>query len=365
MENNVKKRDSNLEILRIISMILIIVHHYARHGFNNCELYFSVNKYIVDILSLGGKIGVICFILISGYFMINSKFTIKKLWKLIGQVLFYSYGIFILFSTILTPTSPIDEAKINMSIFPIAYSHYWFITCYVVIMIISPYINKFIRCMQKKELEKFLIIMITLWSVMYTLIGGGYAFNNFGWLLVLYIIAAYINLYVKLDNNAIKKNKIIMIVSSLLLVLSPIIYNTLGKVTGNSKYIENSRILAKFPSILVLIVSVSIFLYFINKKKFSSNIINNIAKCTLGIYLIHDNELFRPYLWEKILKNANYYSSNLLILHALISLVLVYVIGSIIDYIRMKTIEPIWMKLYDYLESKLKRRKEAIKLLDK
>lgn len=352
-----KKRDSNLEILRIISMILIVAHHYAVHGFNNCELYFSFNKYVVDILSLGGKVGVICFIMISGYFMIDSKFTVKKLWKLVGQVIFYSYIMLLLFSAILNPVYKIDEKAINTSIYPIAYSQYWFITCYVVIMILSPYINKFIRCMERKELRNLLITMIILWPITMTFLGGNFAFNQLSWLIVLYIMAAYIKLYIKFDDKAIKKNKIIMIVSSVFLVLSPIIYNTLGRITGIEEYTKSSRDLASISSILVLVVSVSIFLYFINKKKFSNNIINNVAKCILGVYLIHENTFFRPYLWDTILKNSNYYSSKLLIVHAIFSIVAVYVISSVIDYIRIKTIEPLWMKLYNYLENKLENKK--------
>lgn len=54
--------------------------------------------------------------------MIDSKFTIKKLWKLAGQVIFYSYIMLLLFSTILNPVYKIDEKAINTSIYPIAYS---------------------------------------------------------------------------------------------------------------------------------------------------------------------------------------------------------------------------------------------------
>ena len=81
-----KERNSNLELLRIISMLLIIMHHYSIHGFSPNILYYSSNKYILDFLSLEGKLGVNCFILISGYFMINQKFTIKKLLSILGEV---------------------------------------------------------------------------------------------------------------------------------------------------------------------------------------------------------------------------------------------------------------------------------------
>ena len=54
---NFKPKESNLELLRIINMLLIIAHHLAVHTpfvFENIHI-----KYIVYFLSLGGKIGVL------------------------------------------------------------------------------------------------------------------------------------------------------------------------------------------------------------------------------------------------------------------------------------------------------------------
>lgn len=85
-----KVRNSNLEILSIISMILILFHHFY---YNNINLEYSnlkINQFINQFLSSVSKIGVNCFVLITGYFMIESKFKIEKLLKLYGQILFYS-----------------------------------------------------------------------------------------------------------------------------------------------------------------------------------------------------------------------------------------------------------------------------------
>ena len=146
-----KNRNSNLEIYRIICMFLIVVHHYALHGFSNLNLDFSFNKIILDILTLGGKIGLSGFILISGYFMINSKFTFTKFLKILGQVLFYSITFLTLFATILEPVRPIGMNQILKSILPITFSAYWFITNYILLMILSPFINKLVFSLSKNR----------------------------------------------------------------------------------------------------------------------------------------------------------------------------------------------------------------------
>ena len=85
METKIK--ESNLELLRIVNMLLIIAHHLAVHTsftFENVHI-----KYIVYFLSLGGKIGVNSFILLTGYLLIDKKINLKNLYRIWIDVLFY------------------------------------------------------------------------------------------------------------------------------------------------------------------------------------------------------------------------------------------------------------------------------------
>ena len=55
---NKKIRNSNLELLRIFSMLFIVAHHFGVHGgFNLIEKSFILNKVIIQIISSGGKFG--------------------------------------------------------------------------------------------------------------------------------------------------------------------------------------------------------------------------------------------------------------------------------------------------------------------
>ena len=47
-------RNTSLEMLRITSMIIIIAHHFEVHGFTSDMLIYGTNRYVVDILSMGG-----------------------------------------------------------------------------------------------------------------------------------------------------------------------------------------------------------------------------------------------------------------------------------------------------------------------
>lgn len=97
-------RNSNLELLRIILMIMIIFHHFAVHGGFYYEYQeFSFNHLWHYFLESGGKIATNTYILITGYFLVKDKciFNLKKILKFYGELIFYSLTIFLyLFSLI-------------------------------------------------------------------------------------------------------------------------------------------------------------------------------------------------------------------------------------------------------------------------
>ena len=97
-EKNIERK-SNFELLRIIAMFMIIFHHISVHSnFNNLT---TTNLLYLKFIQIGGKIGVNIFVLISGYFLINTeRIKINKIFKLWGQMLFYSLLIYIVFCSI-------------------------------------------------------------------------------------------------------------------------------------------------------------------------------------------------------------------------------------------------------------------------
>lgn len=90
-----KYRCSNIELYRIITMLAIIAHHYVVNSglvdpsgpiFSNP---LSVPSLFLLIFGAWGKIGINCFVLITGYFMCRSNITARKFIKLLFEVMFY------------------------------------------------------------------------------------------------------------------------------------------------------------------------------------------------------------------------------------------------------------------------------------
>ena len=155
-----KNRNSNIELLRIISMIMIVFSHYSVHSKINIEsMPISFNRFFLEIISVG-NIGVIIFVLITGYYNIekNKVFRIDKIIILVLQVVFYSVVLYFL----LVIFKQIDFNFINMvkAILPISFKQYWFITAYISLYIIMPFLNIFLKSISKKQYSIFLIVII-------------------------------------------------------------------------------------------------------------------------------------------------------------------------------------------------------------
>jgi surface polysaccharide O-acyltransferase-like enzyme len=353
------QRNSSLELLRIISMILIVVFHYPYHGFGVLE-HTHFNRYFLGVLVLWGKLGVDCFVLISGYFMVDSKFTLKKFLRLEGQVLFYSVLIGVIFSFFLPSFSTGRGVK---WLFPVLCREYWFMTDFIILMLLSPALNLLISKMTK-EFHRNLLIGITLFGIILPLITQvDYGFGRGSgvvWFVALYFYAAYIKKYVNIKNNNANKHFLIATISGLLLIATNMIMIRWGHIHHHD--IENIRNQLGYHcnSPLIVLTSVELLIGFVKLKPFYNRWINVIASASLGVYLIHDNNFVRPFLWKTLLKTSEMYSSHYLILHAIASILGVYLVCTLIDLIRKNTVGKYCVALEDRYHDTLVDRATSI-----
>ena len=94
----VKQRQSNFELLRIILMLAIIAHHFVVNS--GIADYFQVHSYktlYLILFGMWGKTAINVFVLITGYFMCKSEFKWMKVLKLFLEVKFYKILLFIVF----------------------------------------------------------------------------------------------------------------------------------------------------------------------------------------------------------------------------------------------------------------------------
>ena len=351
-------RKSNIELLRIIAMIMIIAHHIALHShFRFPVNSISVNRLWIQFIQMGGKIGVNIFVLISGYFLVvtNSVKTSKVL-KLWLQIFTYSVGIFLI--VVLFYPKLFGIKTLIKSFFPITFSEWWFASAYFVLYLICPYLNKLLNAFDKKGYQRFLVLLFFCWCIIPTFLSETWQANRLCWFVFLYALAGYIRLYV--DIASIKSGKCILIAIAIgaFTYLSVIILDLLGLKI--SFVATRTTFLYSMEKLPILLISLLLFLGFANLKIGCVPFINTISSTCFGIYLIHDNKYIRELLWSTIFQNANYQQSKFLILYILMQIIVVFVICAILELIRIHIIEKIYLKPIDNLSNWMNKKIEKL-----
>ncbi|MCO6543257.1 MAG: acyltransferase [Lactobacillus sp.] len=352
-----KIRNSRIELLRIISMFLIVYDHIII--FTNWNLTNDyVRDTILEIPTIGGKLGVNIFFLITGYFLIKkNNYRFNGTIKIILTTLFYSWiGVLISYLFKL----PGISWKLNFQgIFPIEFGSYWFITVYVFLMLIYPYINKLVINLTQIQYFFLLIlgfVCLFIWSCFFsnkvsgisegsTLLTGVYV----------YLLGGYIRLHNK-TKDLYKKNIInltIFFLSLILMIVSIFLINIL-QVHGFLRYgLHKYMKFIDGDSPLQLIASMAIFIYTIDKPSFENKFINIIASTSLAVYILDTNISFRHYMYDFVIQAQKLQFSNYIYLYCLIVSIFIFLIFITIELIRQlvmrKTEDNLSIKISNYL----------------
>jgi len=342
-----KQRNSSFELLRIFLMFLIIFSHFSGHSGAILNTN-SLNLAISYILHIGGKIAVDCFIILSGFYLINSKFNFKKILKLYIQVLSYSVIIGLIFSVM-------GIEKFSWyDFFPIIYSSgkYWFFAAYFLLYLFSPFLNQLINKISKAEYTKLLCTLFVFASVIPFFTNQILLSNDFLWFTYLYLIGAFIKKYDIRIFDSKKKYFFALVILYLLIIVIDVILYKCGII-----YIYNiPHYISILNSPILLVGAILIFFFFKEMNIKNNNAINFISSLVFGIYLFHDNYLIRNIIWSDIFKVRTYFFSSpmLYLYYALKCTIIIFFIGTIIELIRKKIFEDFFFKKITTIIDKIK-----------
>lgn len=327
-----KIRNSNLELYRIIVMLLIIAHHYVvNSGLYSLmqESSLTGNSLFLYLLGMWGKTGINCFVLITGYFMCKSKITIGKFLKLILEVFFYEVIIYIVF--LATGIVDFGFKDCLKALIPLGNVGTGFTTSFILFYLFIPFLNVLIQNISKKKHQFLIALCLFIYTVWY-MSPFEISYNYVSWFCILYFIASYIKLYpFKNDTNiAFWRNLMaICIATSCMTVLIGAHFKT-----------EAYFFISDSNAIMAILTSICAFMYFKNLKIRQSKIINMMGASTFGVLLIHANsDAMRQWLWLDTLENISYFESPYLWIHATLSIIAIFVICIIIDQLRINYIE--------------------------
>ena len=329
----VKQRESGLELLRIITMLLIVAHHYVvNSGLLEQIQTNPLANHSIFLLIFGafGKTGINCFVLITGYFMCKSSITLKKFLQLFIQIKFYRILFYLIF--LISGYMNFNLASFTKTLLPIWNINKNFTSCFLILFLSIPFLNILITNMNQKLHRNLLYLTGFVYVFMGSIPKFTIQFNYVTWFCIIYFIGAYIRLYPpKIFERYIIRSSMLFI-SLLLSTLSIIIFHYIS-------YKYNLLLwdfwLSDCNKILAVITSISAFVFFKYLKIPYNKTFNIVASTTFGILLIHANsDTMRQWLWKDFLNNIDFYNTEYIYLHSFLSVIFVFTVCSLIDYLR-------------------------------
>lgn len=353
-------RHYGIDLLRILSMFMICILHTLGHGgiLENTR-QFTLNYEIAWLLEIAAYGAVNCYAMISGYVGVMSKkqkyTSIAVLWL---QVLCYCVIQTVIYAIFKPGTVGLKTCI--KAFFPVFTVQYWYFTAYVLLFFMMPFLSAALRNLSEKQIRYTLIILFILLSVLPTVFRRDVFNTGFGysalWLAVLYLIGGYIKLYEPMKKLK-KKHFTLLFIACVVITWVFKLFMELStlKILGESKW---GNLLIAYTSPTIVLASIFLFLCF-SRMEFihGRKVIVFFAPLSFGVYLIHENPLFRANIMSKFFEPLVKLHWSIFPLAVVCSAIIIYIGCSFIDYIRLQ--------FFNLLKIKNRFQKLETKLIDK
>ena len=368
-----KKRNPSFELLRVISMLMILTLHYNARA--DVLLHLGVPASAVNIfaniMEAFAITGVNVYVLISGYFLSKRRVKLSRLISLICQVYFYTLLISVVMAAV-GASSAIRYGslyRIAEYIFPISSEHYWFVTAYVIMYVLAPVMNAAVDKLSRKQI-KTVILLLLVWfcfvkSIVPVLFPTDKFGYDYGWFICLYLIAAYIRKYdVVLFYNARNSCVVFLISCAVIATMSISLYYINLNHGGFAHFQEVPFNYNFFFTLTGSLGLFSFFRFFKMREGKAADLVRFVGPLTFGVYLIHMHVEIRErwVIWiEHLLGEVPVYSVPLFAWHAVRSVLIVFVAGVFVDWIRKMIFDYVGRTMHDtWLFRKVRQMDEEL-----
>ena len=299
------ERMANLELLRCVAMMMVAALHYLGKGYLLAELteaQLTGAELAAWLLECFCIVAVNVYMFISGFFLCTSSFKISRLIQLWLQVWVYSVGIGLLGAAagVMAGTEA-DTHFLLTLLFPVSMGHYWFMTAYIFLYLLLPFVGMAVRRMDKRQMQAALALLLFAFCIVKSVLPVRFEMDGQGydclWYLCVFLTAAYVRRFgcTLLE----KRGRGLCLYGGCCLL---IFAGTMGlrgiylKTGGLGRMLS---LCLEYNHILPFLAAAGLFFVFyrmkINGK--AAKIINRVAPYTLGVYLLHENLGLR-YTWQ-------------------------------------------------------------------
>ena len=336
--NNEKERNYGIDALRLLSAIMIVMLHVLSQGgilaASDNLTYRGEFMWWIQICCLSF---VNVFALISGYVGLNSKHKLSNLLNLWLQVFLYTIiSKIVIFSFFEKSFSIVDFCK---SFFPVISSENWYFTAYFVLFFFVPVLNELMEKVDVLTIRKCLLFSVFLFMILETLcsievfgLRTGYSVL---WLVLMYIVGAYIKKYDPLKHLVAWHCVIGFFSCTILTLLSKILIELVTlHFIGAPAY--GTKFLVYTSPIMVLQAVFGVQLFSkLNIPKSLRKIVLRFAPMTFGVFIIHTTTAVYRHILYGAFSFVGDYSWTVLLVVSLTATIGIWFLCSVVDFVRI------------------------------
>ena len=292
----IKQRNSNFELLRLMLMFLIVFHHAITHGlgldsfssWSNTPLLINSGEMNMYLL-----LNNLCIYAVNAFIIISGYFGIRSSWKKAGSLL-----LIVLFYTICFTAVPYvivgDFRSAAKSLLILSNTPYWFIVDYLLLMLFAPVLNTAYEKADDKVMKIFTVGIVIVAVYLGFFWGreidrSGYNFFHF---IVMYAIGRGIS------KGWLKISKTIAGVFFLIAVVLNTIFACLLYSTENFDLLWKTT----FYSNPLLIISATALVIYFKDINLQSKHVNWLASSSVAIYLFQNTDLISKQFYAKVVE---------------------------------------------------------------
>lgn len=286
--NIVKERLSNIELLRIVSMAMVLAVHFTGAAFGlpspddlSSPTAMMLGKNAVESIVI---VGVNCFILISGFFGIRASW--KGLANFTFTCLFASVVVFMLYCV----ENGFSWSFLFESLCVYSCTDLWFVPAYLVLYLLSPVLNAGLKSLDRRKLCLFIAGLVFINVYLGWLRGG--KVNSYGYNEMQMIFIYSIGRLLRRE---------LPVLSSISAKWWGIVFLICSAGTFLTAFFLPSREAFAYNAPFVVMASVSFFLMFAVMRPFHSTAVNWVASSAFMVYLLHKP----PFIWNKLRSYLN------------------------------------------------------------
>lgn len=302
-------RSSNLELLRILCMLLIIGDHLT--GQSGIADYTTLpSSFAFCLIGCGSRIACSVFVLIGGWFLCEQPYKTRRPLSLWLSLWLYTVPV-----TLLCKLAGLDVSwgALRWAAFPASTRQLWFISDYLLLLLCVPLLNRLLRGLSRPAHRGLLAVLAVPLIVYPTLFGENGAVSDTAWMFLYeYLLIAYLRRWP--DNrlaHLLQHRAAALGLGLGLPLLNTIlraVLETCGLTDGKAfQYMAYYRTaLGALPNLLA---ALALFYLFKGLSLGSVRWINALSGTTLGVYILHQIPAFRSFLWNGILQAQAHHGS--------------------------------------------------------